>query len=53
MRVMINATVHTGCPAPVSDDDSDRASMKTHKNISQLIASSDQLCTLRLGLMTG
>ena len=32
MRVMINAT---GCPAPVSD----RNRMKTHKNISQLIAS--------------
>ena len=32
MRVMINAT---GCPAPVSD----RASMKTHARISDLIAS--------------
>ena len=32
MRVMINAS---GCPAPVSD----RASMKTHKHLSQLIAS--------------
>ena len=32
MRVMINAT---GCPAPVSD----RASMKSHSRISQLIAS--------------
>ena len=32
MRAMINAT---GCPAPVSD----RASMKSHSRISQLIAS--------------
>ena len=48
MRVMINATVHTGCPAPVSDDDSDRASMKTHKNISQLIASRPPASRLRL-----
>ena len=32
MRAMINAT---GCPAPVSD----RASMKTHARISDLIAS--------------
>ena len=32
MRVMINAT---GCPAPVSD----RARMKSHFQISQLIAS--------------
>ena len=32
MRVLINAT---GCPAPVSD----RASMKSHKHLSQLIAS--------------
>ena len=32
MRVMINAK---GCPAPVSD----RARMKTHKRLSQLIAS--------------